>query len=373
MQNLLKESIGLFSVLFLLILLILINIRKEIHKFSSRLLVFVVAYLTILISLDIFLDLVREGSILLDINVSYLFFTLELFLPPIIAGMIVSYFDYKLIGNLSRIIKRHYYMHFLYVIIGLSFLNYFYPLFFIINNETGLYERAPYYYLMFFGNYLMYGFIFLILIKRRRFIEFKPILMAVLFFILPIMGSVLEMLEVTDSFTWPLMGLACLFIYVYLETTTGTKDFLTNLYTRQTLDDYLKFMIEKKKDFTLLMIDLDKFKNLNDEQGHHMGDLVLKEFSKMLQETYDEKMIARLGGDEFIVIVEKEKDIVKLSNDLQQKLKAHPRKFMKQIRFSYGYERYIEALTMDKLFMKVDQRLYQQKEEKKSRYYHQRY
>lgn len=54
--------------------------------------------------------------------------------------------------------------------------------------------------------------------------------------------------------------------------------------------------------FTVLMIDLDRFKQVNDTHGHETGDLVLIEVARRLTKTCGRDIVARLGGDEFIVI-----------------------------------------------------------------------
>ncbi|MBF0194682.1 MAG: GGDEF domain-containing protein [Magnetococcales bacterium] len=59
-----------------------------------------------------------------------------------------------------------------------------------------------------------------------------------------------------------------------------------------------------EQEIGLLMIDLDKFKPINDIHGHHVGDMVLKKVANILQkQSRDSSMVARMGGDEFAIII----------------------------------------------------------------------
>ena len=54
--------------------------------------------------------------------------------------------------------------------------------------------------------------------------------------------------------------------------------------------------------FAVVMVDLDRFKQVNDTHGHHIGDAVLIEVARRLGEVCDRDIVARLGGDEFVII-----------------------------------------------------------------------
>lgn len=86
-------------------------------------------------------------------------------------------------------------------------------------------------------------------------------------------------------------------------------DNLTGLPNRSLLDDRVRQTIardqRKPSPFALLFIDLDGFKIINDKLGHHVGDDVLKEVARRLQQvTRPMDTVARLGGDEFVVLVQ---------------------------------------------------------------------
>ncbi|WP_419769856.1 MAG: GGDEF domain-containing protein [Candidatus Marinarcus sp.] len=86
------------------------------------------------------------------------------------------------------------------------------------------------------------------------------------------------------------------------------RDGLTGLYNRKFLDEYIKKSIPQitrdNKKLAVLMLDMDHFKAVNDEYGHDIGDMVLKELAVILLDNVRESdLVVRFGGEEFIVIL----------------------------------------------------------------------
>ncbi len=85
-------------------------------------------------------------------------------------------------------------------------------------------------------------------------------------------------------------------------------DPLTGLYNRRYATQHMTKIVERalesKGEFTVMMMDLDKFKLVNDNHGHDAGDFVLKEFTRRLQENVrGVDLVARMGGEEFLVVM----------------------------------------------------------------------
>lgn len=86
------------------------------------------------------------------------------------------------------------------------------------------------------------------------------------------------------------------------------KDPLTNLYNRRTIEEkyheLIKFSNKENRKLTVLMIDLDDFKEINDTLGHQKGDELLKDVSSLLQKVVGkENIVIRWGGDEFVILL----------------------------------------------------------------------
>lgn len=88
----------------------------------------------------------------------------------------------------------------------------------------------------------------------------------------------------------------------------AATDALTGHWNRRALDDILKQQLERRassgRPFSILILDIDFFKNINDEFGHMVGDDVLRAFAQALREYLrSADVCARFGGEEFVVVL----------------------------------------------------------------------
>jgi len=81
-------------------------------------------------------------------------------------------------------------------------------------------------------------------------------------------------------------------------------DPLTGLFNRRVYEDNIGKIIDEYENISLMVVDIDHFKNINDSYGHSFGDLVLKEFAKILTSKIREKdLCVRWGGEEFVILL----------------------------------------------------------------------
>ena len=156
-------------------------------------------------------------------------------------------------------------------------------------------------------------------------------------------------------------------------------DSLTNLPNRKKFSDSLKKMASPVKGnqhhFALLNIDLDHFKDVNDNFGHDIGDLLLVEAARRLQKlSYTNSTIYRLGGDEFAVILMNCSDRNKISLICDEILKTLENSFIVNdnelfISASIGVAVHpADGSDCAELFKNSDLAMYRAKNEGKNRY-----
>jgi diguanylate cyclase len=154
------------------------------------------------------------------------------------------------------------------------------------------------------------------------------------------------------------------------------KDGLTGLYTRGAFDAKIKESFENykamKKEFSIIVFDVDKFKDINDKLGHIAGDKVLKKISECLEESFrKDDFIARYGGDEFTVIIEDiteemaRQRIEVFNKNLKKRRFVSQRHGEISLSVSAGTARITEDDTIESLIDRADKAMYGSKESNK--------
>lgn len=153
----------------------------------------------------------------------------------------------------------------------------------------------------------------------------------------------------------------------------SVRDFLTGLYNRRFIEETLELEIlrakREKTSLSIVMLDLDNFKSINDTLGHAAGDLVLQKVSGLITEQIRKSDFAcRYGGDEFVLILpnSSREEINKRSRQLQNEVEKLTIEFNQQIlepiKFSFGLAVYPEDGSDWKTLLKTaDDALYKAK------------
>jgi len=156
------------------------------------------------------------------------------------------------------------------------------------------------------------------------------------------------------------------------------RDPLTNLYNRLKILELIQYEIEKAQRynhvFSLLMIDIDDFKHINDTFGHNYGDEVLKEFSKCLKQSVRKiDIISRWGGEEFLILLPetKKEQALKVANRIKENLSKvyvdYNNIVVSMNTASFGLTEYHREDNSNHIIEKVDKALYVSKNNGKNK------
>ena len=153
------------------------------------------------------------------------------------------------------------------------------------------------------------------------------------------------------------------------------RDPLTGLANRRSFDEQLAASLDEAlqelKTICLLMIDIDHFKEMNDEHGHRIGDKVLQYVAGVLKDNFKGRdLVARYGGDEFAVIVENAprtgvnavSETVRRQIEASRLRRSDTGKPLGRVSVSIGYECARPGDSADALVERADRALYNAKQ-----------
>ncbi|MBI5605349.1 MAG: response regulator [Deltaproteobacteria bacterium] len=159
-------------------------------------------------------------------------------------------------------------------------------------------------------------------------------------------------------------------------TTDGLTGAFNQAYLKRYLELELKRAFRQRYPVSLILIDFDNFKLLNDTLGHLAGDLVLKEFSQAIKENIREiDLAARYGGDEFAIALPyaDQEEALFIAERIQRAVASYPfssnaSNLLETVRISMGIAVYpAHANTPEELIRNSDDALYQAKKQGKNR------
>lgn len=152
---------------------------------------------------------------------------------------------------------------------------------------------------------------------------------------------------------------------------TSAQDYLTSLSNRRHFSQYLENILthETDKMVGIILIDIDHFKQVNDQYGHEMGDLALKHLASTLKKSVRKTdLVARLGGDEFVVYINNvsDEELAMVANNIRQSIEDNPLKTASEclkLTLSLGTINQLNEgdLSLETLLSRADKAMYHSK------------
>ena len=183
-------------------------------------------------------------------------------------------------------------------------------------------------------------------------------------------GAALDVVLKKGSLAWPCFAAAVLYLYFFIIRSDSKLDSLTGIGNRYSFNEFFEKLSRQntKEDYTIVMIDMDRFKEINDTLGHLEGDNALRDMASIIKGCIRHSdFAARYGGDEFILAARAEYDMQRLMDRIHEAIKAQNEKRARpyQIYMSYGYDVYTtnSGRSIHDFITHIDALMYKQKEE----------
>lgn len=154
----------------------------------------------------------------------------------------------------------------------------------------------------------------------------------------------------------------------------SSRDTLTGLFNRFKLEEAFEY--EQKQlnryetDLSIIMMDLDNFKSVNDTYGHNVGDMFLKEIAEILINSFrDVDTVGRWGGEEFLILLPKTnlEDTKTIAEEVRRKIELYQFNEIGNRTASFGVATHSENESLSSLLNRADKALYTAKENGRNR------
>jgi diguanylate cyclase (GGDEF)-like protein len=269
-------------------------------------------------------------------------------------------------------------------------LNHKWRFYFSVSDDNTLYYGS-YYFIRVIVSCLPGLVMFLDFLLFAKNSKANPIKLTLCLVVLTGISSTVDLLFKTSSLIWPCFAGSLLYAYFFIIQTDSKIDVLTGLGNRNSFNEFVSKLsgggagklpqpklperrVPKRKSpsdsYSIVMIDMDHFKMINDTLGHLEGDNALRDMAGIIKSCVrNGDFAARYGGDEFILATREEYDITSLLGRIQAAIDdlnaKNGRPYKLQI--SYGYDVYNThaGVPITDFLKHIDGLMYKQKNERR--------
>lgn len=245
-----------------------------------------------------------------------------------------------------------------------SLLSPFFGLVFSVDASNN-YQRGSFFFI-FIIVYIINIVLFVIITWNTIKKHFSPIKWKILgLSLFAVAGTLIQIFVPQVYSSWHCVTVVLLLLYILLLDFENSFDALTGLYNRTAFEKELE-NLENKNTFTIIMMDVNDFKIINDTYGHEYGDLILKEFSEILRTSFDSNCSHyRIGGDEFCTIykITNQEKIEYLFEKLHNNLvkKRETSHHFPTVAYGYSVFKKQDGSDVKKTLNDADEKMYQHK------------
>ena len=284
----------------------------------------------------------------------------------------------------SRFIKTKYLKHIakipvIVIIVGVIASVYHGSFFYIDDNNV--YHRGPY-VMVHVAMCQLYTILtslhaFVKSVRCKVYLKKKEYRILSMFLFFPLLIGIIQIIAPEIPSVSVGVTLAFLFVYIDLQNLLISVDTLTGLNNRNQLIRFLSSKIKADSDKSklyLFMLDVNKFKKINDSYGHVEGDKALIRCANALKEANknSRNFIGRYGGDEFIIIAELDnnEDAMRLCENVRLALFKECEKdgIVYDLSLSFGFIKYESGFkTIQSFVAAADEKLYEAKQERNNK------
>lgn len=378
--------LGIFSLLIIIVMLIHSRIGLS-GTFKDKIYRIAMFSLIVLEILDLFFFYLMHSYIPFNMGVTFTLKSLYYFVGSISAFLWFLYFEAELDSKIVREKKvLCFSMFFILVNAVLLIVNIWTGIIFDIKVDSLVNKNSNVVPIMqrgsaFIAIYIcIYSYVLVSCIRclirafnPKYYVESSRLMVYSSFPLIPLLAGAFQYNYEKVPITICSLTLASLILYMVDVANQISQDSLTELNNRRNFMRVLQRSINSLEDnacLYLLMLDLDRFKSINDNYGHVEGDHALIMFSDVLKRSIStlnrRGILARYGGDEFIimVLVDNDEDLEKFIGTIKTELENANQASGKAYRVetSIGYKKYDKSINIKELIESADQDLYNNKE-----------